>query len=87
MQADSKKILRMLRTAKGQIEGIIKMAEDDRYCVDISYQLMATEALINRINREVLSAHLKSCVNNAQSQEERDEEIDELVAMLGKIMK
>ena len=48
---------------------------------------MATEALLNKTNREVLAAHLKGCVRNAETEDERDEKIDELVDMLGKIMK
>ncbi|MGI6204677.1 MAG: metal-sensing transcriptional repressor [Anaerovoracaceae bacterium] len=87
MMADAGKVTRMLKTARGQIDGIIKMVEDDRYCIDISTQLMATEALLNRVNREVLTAHLKSCVRNAETDEEKDEKIDELVATLGRIMK
>ncbi len=87
MQANPQKVLRLLKTARGQIDGIIKMVEDNRYCMDISQQLMATEAMLNTVNREVLTAHLKSCVSTAESQQEREEKIDELVAMLQKIMK
>lgn len=87
MRADQKRILRLLKTARGQMEGIIKMVEEDRYCLDISTQVMATEAILNRINKEILTAHLKHCVNTAQSQEEREQKIDELVDMLGKILK
>ena len=87
MQADKKKVLRLLKTARGLIDGIIKMAEEDRYCVDISHQLMAVSAVINSVNKEVLAAHLKSCVKNADTEAEMDEKIDELVNMLGKIMK
>ena len=54
MVADAKKISRMLKTARGQLDGILKMVEEDRYCVDISQQVMATEALLNRVNREWL---------------------------------
>ena len=87
MMADRKRVEPLLRTARGQLDGILKMVEDDRYCIDISQQLMATEAMLNKINKEILTAHLKHCVSNAQTQAERDEKIDELVAMLGKIMK
>lgn len=86
MQADKAKINRLLKTARGQIEGILKMVEEDRYCMNISHQLMATEAILNKANKEILTAHLKSCVTNAKTDEEREEKVDELVAMLGKIM-
>ena len=87
MMADQKTVLRLLKTARGQMDGIIRMVEEDRYCIDISTQVMATEAMLNRANKEILTAHLKHCVNTAQTQEEREQEIDELVAMLGKILK
>lgn len=87
MKANEKKVLKLLKTARGQIDGIIKMVEDDRYCIDISQQLMATAAILNTTNREVLSAHLKNCVNNAETAEEREEKIDELIVMLSKIVK
>ena len=85
--ADQKTVLRLLKTARGQMDGIIKMVEEDRYCIDISTQVMAAEAMLNRANKEILTAHLKHCVNTAQTQEEREQKIDELVAMLGKILK
>ena len=48
-----------------QIDGILRMVEEDRYCVDISTQLMATQALIARINADVLKAHIEGCVTSA----------------------
>ena len=85
--ADQKKVLRLLKTARGQMDGIIKMVEEDRYCIDISTQVMAAEAMLNRVNQEILTAHLKHCVNTAHTQEEREKKIDELVDKLGKILK
>ena len=85
--ADQKKVLRLLKTARGQMDGIIKMVEEDRYCIDIATQVMAAEAMLNRVNQEILTAHLKHCVNTAHTQEEREKKIDELVDMLGKILK
>lgn len=87
MMADKAYVTKLLKTARGQIDGILKMVEDDRYCIDISQQLMATEAILNKINKEILTAHLKHCVSHAQTQQERDEKVDELVNMLGKLMK
>ena len=85
--ADQKKVLRLLKTARGQMDGIIKMVEEDRYCIDLSTLVMAAEAMLNRVNQEILTAHLKHCVNTAHTQEEREKKIDELVDMLGKILK
>ncbi len=87
MQADHTKVSNLLKTARGQIDGILNMIEDDRYCMEISNQLMAAVAVLNKANKEVLSAHLKSCVKNAESEQEMDEKIDELIGVLGKVMK
>ena len=85
--ADQKTVLRLLRTARGQIDGIIKMVEENRYCIDISQQLMATEAILNRTNKEILAAHLKHCVQEADTPEERSQKVDEFIGTLGKILK
>ena len=87
MMADEKKILRLLKTARGQMDGIIRMVEENRYCIDISQQLMATEAILNRANKEILAAHLKHCVQDAATAEERSQKIDEFVTTLGHILK
>ena len=86
MMADKAKVLRLLKTARGQIDGIIKMVEEDRYCIDISHQLMATEAVLNTTNKEVLAAHLKHCVNNAESGSAGDEKIDEFIKTISKVL-
>ena len=87
MMADKAYVTKLLKTARGQLDGILKMVEEDRYCIDISQQLMATEAILNKTNKEILTAHLKHCVSHAQTQQERDEKVDELVNMLGKLIK
>ena len=86
MMADRKTVLRLLKTARGQIDGIIKMVEEDRYCMDISQQVTAADARLRRANREILTAHLKHCVEHAESDKERSDKIDELVNALGKIL-
>ncbi len=58
MRADREQVARLLRTARGQIDGILKMVEEDRYCIDVSNQIMADESILGRANREVLRAHL-----------------------------
>ena len=86
MMADQRTVLRLLKTARGQLDGIIKMVEEDRYCMDISQQVAAADAMLRRANREILTAHLKHCVEHAESDRERSDKIDELVNALGKIL-
>ena len=90
MRADSKTVLRQLKTAKGQLEGIIKMVEENRYCIDISNQVLATRALLERTNRIILESHIEGCILDAAatgSEEERKEKIFELSNMIKKMMK
>ena len=87
MQADKTQITRLLKTARGQIDGILKMVEDDRYCMDISNQLMSTEAIIRKTNKEILRAHMKGCIDDALAENKGDEKIDELVELIDKFAK
>lgn len=85
MMADHDTVLRLLKTARGQMDGIIKMVEEDRYCIDISNQLMATDAILRKANREVLRAHLEGCVKEAfssASEEEKDRKIAEILGAM-----
>lgn len=90
MMADRERTLRLLKTARGQIDGIIKMVEDDRYCIDISTQLMATQSLIGRVNADVLKAHIGSCVQQAVesgTDAEKAEKLAEIEAVIEKLAK
>ncbi len=86
MQADSAQITRLLKTARGQLDGILKMVEEDRYCMDISHQLLATSAVLQRANREILQAHMKSCVREAVNTG-NESKLDELVELLDSLSK
>lgn len=85
MKADKNKVANLLKTARGQIEGVLKMIEEDRYCVDISNQLMATEAVIKKANNEILKEHMKSCVKEALESDNVDEKIDELIQLVTRV--
>ncbi|WP_413778038.1 metal-sensing transcriptional repressor [Caproicibacterium sp. XB1] len=79
MQADKTTVQRLLKTAVGQINGVMKMVDDDRYCIDISNQLQAAVAILQKANREVLHAHMRCCVTEAVESGNPDEKIDELL--------
>lgn len=87
MRADKQKITNLLKTAKGQIEGILKMVEDDRYCIDISNQILAAESILRKTNKEIIHAHMTNCVKEAFQSGNEDEKIEELIAILDKIAK
>ena len=64
MKADKAKIEKLLKTARGQLDGILRMLDQDRYCIDVSNQIMATQAILTKVNREILIAHMNSCIMN-----------------------
>ena len=79
MKAYPQKVTRLLKTARGQLDGILAMVEENRYCMDISNQVMATEAILRRANKEIIRAHMKGCIADAIASENGDEKIDELM--------
>ncbi len=86
MKADHKMVLTALKTAKGQIEGIMRMVDEDRYCVDVSHQLLSTIAILKNTNNKVLHAHLTSCVRESlMSNEDIDQKISEVLSIVDKI--
>ena len=52
MKADKEKIARSIKIARGQLDGVLRMIEEDRYCVDISNQILATQAILKRPTRK-----------------------------------
>jgi len=89
MNEGKKKAINKLKTARGQIEGIIKMMEDDRYCVDISTQILSVIGLLRKANIDILNGHLRSCVATAilEGEEQGDEKIEEIINIIDKYIK
>ncbi len=87
MKADSKHITRLLKTARGQIDGILSMIDEDRYCIDISTQLMATQAILARANKDILISHIEGCIKNAVKEGDVEEKTQELTKVIGKLLK
>jgi CsoR family transcriptional regulator, copper-sensing transcriptional repressor len=86
MSEERKKAVQSLKTAKGQIEGIIKMIEDDRYCIDVANQLLAVQSLIKKADLMILQGHLRHCVKEACLNNNPDEKIEELNKVLEKLL-
>lgn len=87
MSDERKKALTSLKTARGQIDGIIRMIEEERYCIDISNQLSASTALLKKANMHILSGHLNSCVKHAITQNDVDDKLKEIENILKVLMK
>ena len=87
MQANKSQVTRLLKTARGQIDGILKMVEDDRYCIDITHQSMATQAILKRANKEIIGAHMKHCVVEAVDSQDSEKKIDEMIGIIDELLK
>lgn len=90
MKADKATVNRLLKTARGQLDGILRMVEEDRYCMDICNQLAATQAIISKANREIIKSHLHCCVKDAMesgTEAEKEQKLSELAQLVDKLSK
>ena len=84
--AERKKLINRLSRIEGQVRGIKRMVEEDRYCTDILMQCAAVSAAVNAFNKHLLANHIKGCVVR-DIQDGKDEVIDDLLETLQKLMK
>jgi DNA-binding FrmR family transcriptional regulator len=83
-KATSDKALKNLNRVEGQIRGIAKMVEADRYCIDVVTQIEAARAALARIESDLLRQHLGHCVHramNSKNASEQEKVIEELVSV------
>ncbi|GAA6426561.1 metal-sensing transcriptional repressor [Dielma fastidiosa] len=85
MKANKESVLRLIKTARGQLDGIERMIADDRYCVDISTQLLSTQAILNKANREILKGHVEHCVKEAILTGDIDVKLNEILMLMDKM--
>lgn len=81
-----KKLINRLNRIEGQIRGVKKMVEEDRYCIDIINQVSAISSALNSFNKVLLADHIQSCVVR-DIEAGSNEKIDELCETLQKLMK
>ncbi|HSL26070.1 MAG TPA: metal-sensitive transcriptional regulator [Acidimicrobiia bacterium] len=78
MKAETASVGFRLRSAQGHLDAVIRMAEDDRYCVDVLHQLSAVQGALDHVHRDILEAHLR-CVPQAVAEARTDELVDEII--------
>ncbi|HSM71929.1 MAG TPA: metal-sensitive transcriptional regulator [Anaerolineales bacterium] len=88
---DNTNTLRRLKTIEGHLRGIIRMVEDDAYCIDVIRQIQAVDAALNKVSTQILDNHLNSCVitaikgDNMTEREKVIKEITEVFEMSAKV--
>ena len=85
MKAKRSDIVHKLKIARGQIDGILQMVEEDRYCVDISTQIQAALALLKSANQQILQAHIRNCVREALQTDAENPKLEEAQKLLEKM--
>ena len=79
-------MINRLSRIEGQVGGIRKMVEEERYCVDILTQVSAIQSALNSFNKKLLASHIHSCVVD-DIQDGKVEAVDELCEIIQKLMK
>lgn len=85
--ADRSAIVKRLNRIAGQVNGVARMLEDDRYCIDVLTQIRAVKAALSRVEDKVLEDHAAHCVADAIQSGDPDaqrEKFEELIGLFGK---
>lgn len=83
----TERIVNRLKRVEGQVRGISRMVEDDRYCIDVMTQMQAVKAALGKVEEDILRRHAAHCVEEAiQSGDAADQrqKFDELVGLLAR---
>jgi len=84
--ATKDQLLKRLNRVEGQVRGVKRMVEEDRYCIDVLTQISAAQAALDKVALGLLDEHARHCVVQAEDGE-RIEMTDELMAAVGRLMR
>jgi CsoR family transcriptional regulator, copper-sensing transcriptional repressor len=84
---NKEKVKNRLRRISGQIGGIERMVDEERYCIDILTQISAAQAAIDKVALALLDEHTRHCVVGADTPEARTEKTEEMMEAVGRLLK
>jgi len=84
---NKEQVLKRLKRAEGQIRGISRMVEEDKYCIDILTQIGAAQAALDKVALELLRDHTKHCLTDDTVRGTTEEKTNELVEAVGRLIK
>lgn len=90
MIIEKEKAIKLLKTARGQIDGLIKMCDEERCCIEISNQILASQSILKKVNLDILKGHFTHCVKESLmngNENDKDAQIEEIVKVLSKLLK
>jgi len=81
------KLLNRLARVSGQVDGIARMVEDDRYCIDVITQINAVQAALDKISLGLLDGHARHCLlGEGEGPDEPEAQVDELMGAVGRLL-
>jgi CsoR family transcriptional regulator, copper-sensing transcriptional repressor len=84
---DKEKVKNRLRRIAGQVGGLERMVEEERYCIDILTQISAVQAAIDNVALALLDEHTRHCVVGAKTAKDREAKTDEMMEAVGRLLK
>ncbi|MEO8092095.1 MAG: metal-sensitive transcriptional regulator [bacterium] len=85
---DKERLLKRLARAGGQIDGIARMVEEDRYCIEVVSQINAVQAALDKIALGLLDGHARHCMlGEGDGPKKPDAQVDELMGVVGRMVK
>jgi DNA-binding FrmR family transcriptional regulator len=86
---NKEQVLKRLKRAEGQVRGVARMVEEDKYCIDVMTQINAAQAALDKVALELLRDHAKHCLTDKNltadgSQEKADELVDAIGRMISR---
>lgn len=84
---DKQALLDRLKKIEGQVRGLQRMIDEDRYCVDVLVQVAAVKAALNRVGMSLMEGHARGCMQAAVRRGEGDQAVTELMEVLDKFIK
>src|SRR4051794_702760 len=85
--ASKDQLLKRLRRVEGQVRGVERMVEEDRYCIDVLTQISAVQAALDKVALGLLDGHARHCVIGAEGAGEQEDRTTELMAAVGRLMR
>jgi CsoR family transcriptional regulator, copper-sensing transcriptional repressor len=86
--ASKEQLLNRLARAEGQLGGVIRMVEEDRYCIDVLTQISAVRAALEQISLGLLDGHARHCMlGEGEAPGDPSEQVDELMSALGRLVR
>ncbi|HZR95140.1 MAG TPA: metal-sensitive transcriptional regulator [Gaiellaceae bacterium] len=85
--ATKDQLVKRLRRIEGQVRGVERMVEDDRYCIDVLTQISAVQAALDKVALGLIDGHTRHCVMGASDETERAARTDELMTAVGRLIR